>query len=47
MATWADEYMVVLNVTHHDVTLNRALINIITQYNAQDLDLIYLLNNDS
>ena len=45
ITTWADEYMVVMNATHHDVTLNRALINNITQYTALELDLTHLIMN--
>ena len=43
MSTWADEYMVVMNATHDDVTLNRALINNITQNVAIAIDLTHLI----
>ena len=43
LTSWADEYMVVINATHHDVTLNRALVNNITQYTAMERDPTHLI----
>ena len=43
MTTWVGEYVVVMNVTHHDVTNYIALKSNITQYTALELDLTHLI----